>query len=122
MKIAIGGLKKNEMEDAIRKASNGQVETIITTDIQGAKMLKKQEVDYYLGACESGGGAAISILIGMIGYSKCCTVAKNGQKINPQSVEKLIQEGKIVFGMAHDTIDQTVPVLIALLIKHHQEQ
>lgn len=117
MKIAIGGLKKNEMAEAIKKASNNTIETIITTDIGGAKLLKENQVDYYFGACESGGGAAISILIGMIGYNKCCTVAKNGQKINREAVHKLIQEGKIVFGMAHDTIDKTVPVLIELLME-----
>ena len=79
-------------------------------------MLKNGDVDYYFGACESGAGAAISILIGMIGFTKCCTVAKNGQKVNKETVEKFIQEGKIVFGMAHDNIDTTVPVLVEALL------
>lgn len=116
MKIAIGGLKKNEMEKAIKEASNGAIETVITTDIGGASMLKKGEVDYYVGACESGGGAAISILIGMIGYSKCCTVARNGQIAKKADIEKHIADGKIVFGMAHDGIEKTVPVLVDALL------
>lgn len=111
MKIAIGGMKKNEMENAIKKAMP-EAETIITTDMGAVPMLKNNEVDYYFGACESGGGAAISILIGTIGYGKCCTVAKTGQKANLDQIKKYIKEGKIVFGMAHDGIENTVPVLI----------
>ena len=49
MKIAIGGMKKNEMEAAIKKASDGKIETVITTDIGAVPMLKKGEVDYYIG-------------------------------------------------------------------------
>ncbi|MEM1483595.1 DUF2620 family protein [Oscillospiraceae bacterium PP1C4] len=119
MKIAIGGLKKNVMEEAIHAAAP-QVETIITTDIAAVPMLKNGQVDYYFGACESGGGAAISILIGMVGYSKCCTVAKNGQVAKKEDVVKQIAAGKIVFGMAHDTIDKTVPVLLEALLQAQQ--
>ena len=114
MKIAIGGMKKNEMEGAIKKALP-EAETVITTDIAAVPMLKSGGADYYFGACESGGGAAISILIGMVGYSKCCTVAKNGQKANIDQIRKLVGEGKIVFGMAHDGINETVPLLIQAL-------
>lgn len=121
MKIAIGGLKKNEMEKAIKEASGGAIETIITTDIAGASMLKKGEVDYYFGACESGGGAAISILIGMIGYSKCCTVARNGQVAKKVDIEKHVADGKIVFGMAHDGIEQTVPILVEVLLANFKK-
>jgi len=63
VKIAIGGLKKNVMEEAIKKVDDS-IETVITTDIAAVPMLKNGQVDYYFGACESGGGAAISILIG----------------------------------------------------------
>lgn len=115
MKIAIGGMKKNEMESAIKKAAP-EVETIITTDMGAIPMLKSGEVDYYFGACESGGGAAISILIGMIGYMKCCTVAKNGEIAKKEDIEKHVAANKIVFGMAHDNIERTVPVLMEVLI------
>lgn len=115
MRVAIGGMKKPEMEAAIKKADMS-IETVITTDIGAVPMLKNGEVDYYFGACESGGGAAISILIGMIGYGKCCTVAKNGGQVNPEAIEKFIKEGKVVFGMAHDSIEKAVPVLVKALI------
>jgi len=117
MRIAIGGMQKNEMQQAILKA-DPTAETIITTDMGAVPMLSNGQVDYYFGACESGGGAAISILIGMIGYSKCCTVCKNGGKPNKIEIEKYVSEGKICFGMTVSNIDGTVPVLMEVLKKH----
>lgn len=117
MRIAIGGMLKNEMQQAILKA-DPTTETIITTDMGAVPMLKNNQVDYYFGACESGGGAAISILIGMLGYNKCCTVCKNGGKPNKEQIEKFVSEGKICFGMTVSNIDGTVPVLMEVLKAH----
>ncbi len=119
MKIAIGGLKKPEMEAAIKRACP-DIETVITTDMGAIPMLKNGEVDYYVGGCESGGGAAIAILIGMIGYSKCCTVCKNGGKPNKDEMKKFIDEGKIVFGMTVAMIDETVPLLVEAVLEKNQ--
>ena len=46
MKIAIGGMQKNEMDFAIKKAMP-EVETVLTNDMAAVKMLKNREVDYY---------------------------------------------------------------------------
>lgn len=116
MTIAIGGMKKQEMEAAIKEHAP-QIETIVTTDIGAAPMLKSGEADYYFGACESGGGAAISILIGMLGYNKTATVARPGQKPDPETIRKYKEEGKIVFGMSHNAIDETVPMLLDILME-----
>lgn len=116
IKIAIGGLKKKEMEKAILDTGGDKVKVIVTTDMQAAQMIKKGEVDYYFGACNSGGGAAISILIGMLGYSKCCTVAMAGRRPNIEKIKNVISEGKVAFGMAVESIDSAVPMLIELLV------
>ena len=111
MRIAVGGLNKNQMEAAI-KAAAPDAEVTVTNDMTGAQLIKQGKVDYYFGACESGGGAAISILIGLVGYPKCCTVCKNGSKPNPDEIKKFVDEGKVVFGMTTGAIDRTVPLLI----------
>lgn len=110
IRIAVGGLQKNKMESAIKKACP-DAQVTITTDMGAVGMLKRGEVDYYFGACNSGGGAAISILIGMIGYAKCCTACKNAGKPNPDEIRKHIAEGKIAFGMTDAGIEETVPIL-----------
>lgn len=114
MKIAIGGLKKEEMKTAIEKADSN-VEVIVSSDMAAIPLLKSGGVDYYFGACESGGGAAISILIGAIGYSKCGIVCKNGETPSEEKISKIVHEDKLVFGMAHDKIDVTVPILVKIL-------
>lgn len=114
MKIAVGGLNKAAMEQAIKKAAP-DVEVIVTNDMKGAQLIKSGEVDYYFGACESGGGAAISILIGIVGFTKCCTVCKNGRTPDPAEIKKFVDEGKVVFGMTVGSIDATVPMLIDIL-------
>ena len=81
-------------------------------------MIKKGEVDYYIGACESGGGSAISILIGLVGYNKCCTVCKNGGTPKKEEIEKFVNDGKVCFGMAVSQLDITVPVLMKVLMEH----
>ncbi|MGG7148541.1 DUF2620 family protein [Clostridium butyricum] len=118
IKIAVGGLNKLEMEQSIKKAGKDQVEVIVTNDMAGAKMLKSGEVNYYFGACNSGGGAAISILIGMIGYSKCITIAKNGQQPKKDEIEKYVKEGKTVFGMAIEAIEVGAPILIDVILNN----
>lgn len=116
IKIAIGGLKKKETEQAILQVAKGKIEAIVTTDIQAAQMMKKGEIDYYFGACNSGGGAAISILIGMLGYNKCCTVAGAGQKPKLENIQKQVADGKIAFGMAVESIGVAVPMLVQALL------
>ena len=117
MKIAVGGLNKNEMAVAIKKA-DPNAEVTVTNDMNGAALIKQGKVDYYFGACNSGGGAAISILIGLVGYNKCCTVCKNGAVPNKEEIEKFVHEGKVVFGMTVDSLDKTVPILVDVLKKN----
>ena len=47
MRIAIGGMQKNEMEQEILKCCP-DAQTIITNDMKAASMIKKGEVDYYI--------------------------------------------------------------------------
>ena len=116
LKIAVGGLQKNLMQSAILKACP-EAEVKVTNDMSAVGMIKRGEVDYYFGACESGGGAAISILIGMLGYNKCCTVCKNAGKPNPDEIKKYIKEGKVAFGMTVQSIESTVPILVQALLE-----
>lgn len=43
MKIAIGGMQKNEMDFAIKKAMP-EVETVLTNDMAAVKMLKMEKL------------------------------------------------------------------------------
>ena len=119
IKIGIAGLKKDLIEKTVSEHGNGQLETLVTTDMDAARKIKKGELDYYLGACNSGGGAAISILIGMIGYSKCATVAKaGGAAPDKEQITKLLGEGKVAFGMSVENIEKTDPVILDSILEN----
>jgi hypothetical protein len=120
LRIVVGGLGKDVIERAAKKAGGDKISVTVTSDFEAAKKIKAGEADYYLGACNSGGGAALSIPIGILGYAKCATVAKLGGKPDAQTIEKLVSEGKIAFGMAVESIEVAVPLIInSLLKKHH---
>ncbi|WP_085522094.1 DUF2620 domain-containing protein [Tuberibacillus sp. Marseille-P3662] len=118
IKIVIGGLQKDQTKRAIEQAGGDQVEAIVSTDFEGAKQVKSNQVDYYLGACNSGGGAALSVPIGILGYSNCATVAKAGGRPKQEKIEKLVQEGKVAFGMSVESIDTAVPMIIEEILKN----
>lgn len=119
LRIVVGGLKKDVIERTAKAAGGDHVQVTITSDFDGAKKVKAGEADYYLGACNSGGGAALSVAIGILGYGNCSTVAKAGGKPNPDAIEKLVQDGKIAFGMAVESIEDAVPHIVKSLLKKH---
>jgi hypothetical protein len=119
IRIVVAGLKKDVIERTAKAAGGNNVEVTVTSDFEAAKKIKANEADYYLGACNSGGGAALSVAIGILGYSNCSTVSKNGKKPNPVEIEKLVEDGKIAFGMAVEGIEEAVPVIVKALVKKH---
>ncbi|NHM31432.1 DUF2620 domain-containing protein [Neobacillus terrae] len=119
LRIVVAGLKKDQTERAVKQAGGDKVTVTATSDFDAAKKVKAGQADYYLGACNSGGGAALSIAIGILGYSNCSTVAKNGGKPDAQTIDKLVQDGKIAFGMSVENIETATPMIIQSLLKKH---
>jgi hypothetical protein len=119
LKIVVAGLKKDVMERTVKQVGGDKVVVTATSDFEAAKKVKSAEADYYLGACNSGGGAALSIAIGILGYTNCSTVAKNGGKPDAKNIEKLVNEGKKAFGMSVENIEVAAPMIIQSLLKKH---
>ncbi|OYD06811.1 DUF2620 domain-containing protein [Paludifilum halophilum] len=117
IRIAIGGLRKEEIRKAVKETGGEQVETTISSDFEASKMVQAGKADYYLGACHSGGGAALSVAIGLLGYTKCSTVAKAGGRPRPSEIERLVREGKIAFGMSVEAIEEAVPMIIQSILQ-----
>ncbi len=118
IRIVIGGLQKDLIKKQVEETGGDRVEAVITSDFEGAKKVKAGQADYYVGACNSGGGAALSVAIGLLGYNRCATIAKAGGRPDPQEIEKRVQEGKIAFGMSVEAIESTVPILVRSLLEH----
>lgn len=119
IRIVVGGLNKDKVERVAREVGGEAVQVTITSDFEGAKKIKQGEADYYFGACNSGGGAALSVPIGILGYTKCATVAKAGGRPKAEDIEKLVKDGKVAFGMSVETIEVAVPLLVKSILQAH---
>ncbi|OCT16313.1 hypothetical protein A8709_02455 [Paenibacillus pectinilyticus] len=119
IRIVIAGLQKDRIAKCVVAAGGDRVEATVTTDMDGAKKVKNGQADYYIGACNSGGGAALSIAIGLLGYGRCATVAKSGSKPDAQNIEALVSKGTIAFGIAEESIETAVAFIMDSLLKKH---
>lgn len=89
-----------------------QFEVFIHNDMEAAMKVKSGQLDYYIGACNTGAGAALSIAIAVIGYNKSCTIAKPGIKAKDEHIAKMIAEGKVAFGLSVEHVEHAIPMLI----------
>ncbi|WP_245737383.1 DUF2620 family protein [Xenorhabdus japonica] len=65
--------------------------------------IKNGEADYYLGACNTGGGGALAIAIALIGLDQCATISMPGKILSDEEIITHVKAGKKAFGHAHRT-------------------
>lgn len=87
-KIGVAGLQREQIKKTIETAAPGCFEVSIHNDMDAAMKVKSGQLDYYIGACNTGAGAALSIAIAVIGYNKSCTIAKPGIKAKRRTYRK----------------------------------
>ncbi len=68
------------MAASVREHGNSDVEVYETTDMSAAKDIKAGKTDYYFGLVIVVVVRRYPFLLEWWGITKCCTVAKNGQK------------------------------------------
>lgn len=116
-KIAVGGaIDKQKVSDEIKKAGGDNVQVKIMSDIEAAMAVKKGDMDYYLGACATGGGGALAMAIAILGASKCATVSMPGKPPKQEDIESAFEHGKIAFGFTNDHIEKAVPIIMEFIL------
>jgi hypothetical protein len=120
MKIVVGGqIDKQKIADLAKSIAGNQVEVSIMDDIQAAMQLKTGQADIYLGACNTGGGGALSMAIALVGMDKCATLSMPSIIKSDAEIAAEVEAGKKAFGFTSQHIDNIVPVLMQqLLIKY----
>ena len=111
-KIGVAGLQREQIKKTIEATAPGCFEVFIHNDMEAAMKVKSGPLDYYIGACNTGAGAALSIAIAVIGYNKSCTIAKPGIKAKDEHIAKMIAEGKVAFGLSVEHVEHAIPMLI----------
>jgi len=117
VKIVVGGqLAKEEIAAQVRNLGGSQVQVTVKDDLQGAMDIMSGAADYYLGACQTGGGGSLGMAIAMCGYGKCVTVASPGKIMSEQEMIAAVKGGKKCFGIVVEAIPTVVPVLVKAML------
>ncbi|WP_028545613.1 DUF2620 family protein [Paenibacillus taiwanensis] len=120
LRVVVAGLNKDKLAKAVAAAGGDQVSVQALSDIEAALQVKNGQADYYLGACNTGGGAALSMAIGILTLGKCATITKNGERPNQAVIQRHIQDGVVAFGMTVDSIEETARCIVHALLERQE--
>ena len=116
MKIVVGGqIDKEDIAAIIKTQLKDQAEVTVKGDLDATMGMKSGEYDYYLGACNTGGGGALAMALAILGKDKCATVSMPGQICSEEEIRQEVTKGKIAFGFTAQHKDEVVPVLVKAL-------
>ena len=105
------------MAEIVRKICGEKAVVTVKTDIEAAMDVKTNMADYYLGACNTGGGGALAMAIALLGASNCATASMPGNIKSDDEIKAEIASGKKAFGFTAQHIDTVVPVILAEILK-----
>lgn len=116
MKIVVGGqISKQEILEFIKDYFHGEIEVEIKNDLDAVNALKMGKYDYYVGACNTGGGGALAMAIALLGRNKCQTISMPGKICTDEEIVNAVLEGKVAFGFTAQHAQQVLPVLLKAL-------
>ena len=111
MKIVVGGQIDKENVAEIIKKYIPEAEIIIKSDIDAAMDVKMGNVDYYFGACNTGGGGALAMAIAIAGADKCATLARPGNILKEEKIKDEVKAGKVAFGFTPQSAEQVIKIV-----------
>lgn len=118
VKIVVGGqIDKQEIAKLVETVGGDQVTVDIKGDLDAAMAMKAGQYDYYVGACNTGGGGALAMAMAMLGPDLCSTVSMPGSIKDDEFIIGEIEKGKKAFGFTAQHAEQVVPVLVKEFIK-----
>lgn len=112
MKIVVGGqINKQEIHDFIKKYfGEGNVELAVKNDLDAVMAMKVGQFDYYIGACNTGGGGALAMAMALLGAGACKTISMPGKILSDEEIIQAVNEGKTAFGFTSQHMEQVLPV------------
>lgn len=121
MRIVVGGqIDKEEIASIIKKQLGDQAEITVKGDLDATMGMKAGKYDYYVGACNTGGGGALAMALAILGKTQCATVSMPGQIKSDAEIEEEVRAGKIAFGFTAQHKEAVLPVLLAAFVKKEE--
>jgi hypothetical protein len=117
LKIVVGGqFDKQKIADLVSSIGGKEISVSILGDIQAAMEVKNGNADYYIGACNTGGGGALAMAIAILGMNGCATLSMPGSIKSDDEIAAEVAAGKKAFGFTAQHLDAIVPVLMKNLL------
>ncbi|TLQ40160.1 DUF2620 domain-containing protein [Ruoffia tabacinasalis] len=118
MKIVVGGqIDKKELANMVESIGGDKVEVEIKSDLEAAMAVKNGVADYYLGACNTGGGGALGMAIALLGRDNTSTLSMPGSLKSETDIRHEVSSGKKAFGFTAQHMDKVVPIIMDELLK-----
>ncbi|TBX72069.1 DUF2620 domain-containing protein [Bacillus mycoides] len=116
-KIVIGGqVAKTELASLVEKYANGAFTWEVKSDLDAAMAIKSGAVDYYVGACNTGGGGALAMAIALLGGDKCVSLGMPGKTLSADEIKASVAEGKVAFGFTPQDMEFIISNLMECLL------
>lgn len=114
LKIVVGGqINKKEIFDYIQNYYGTEnVKLEIKNDLDAVMAMQSGQFDYYIGACNTGGGGALAMAIALLGVKKCKTISMPGKILPDEEIKKAVDDGIVAFGFTASHVEQVLPVLL----------
>ncbi len=113
VRIVVGGqINKREIADFTCQFLGDKA----TVDVKG-----DLQYDYYIGACNTGGGGALALALSLLGADNCATVSMPGKIFPDEEIIAAVQGGKTAFGFTAQHAEKVLPVLLTAIIEKKGE-
>ncbi|MGL4382263.1 MAG: DUF2620 domain-containing protein [Bacilli bacterium] len=114
--IVIGGqIDRDEVAQIVSEIASDRFNVVVKNDLDAAMMVTSNQADYYIGACNTGGGGALAMAIALIGANKCATISMPGNIMSEDDIKKNVEDGKIAFGFTAQDKQVVLPLLLKYL-------
>ncbi|MBF4695207.1 DUF2620 domain-containing protein [Fusibacter ferrireducens] len=118
IRFVVGGaIRKDDISKIVKEIGGDAVEVSILSDMQAALAIQTKKADYYVGACHTGGGGALSMAIALLTVDKCATVSMPGRPPKEDDIIKAVEEGKVAFGFTGDHAEAALAVIVREILK-----
>lgn len=118
IRIVVGGqVEKQAIADLVKELGGDKLQVEVKSDLHAANDVKQNKADYYLGACHTGGGGALSMAMALLTRDKCATISMPGKPPKEEDIVKAVQDGKVAFGFTGDHYERAVPMIIKEILK-----
>ncbi len=122
IRVVAAGVDAPMMAQMAKDAGGGRVEAAALGDMQGARLVKKGQADYYLGTCWSGGGGALAAATAILGANLVGIVGTPGMMVNEERVKTMVDEGRIAFGFAYEQTQTAIPLIIKAILAYRESR